>query len=87
MDFSNKMLSNIFKIVLWSIVAVAAVYLLFHMIPVILIAAATIWAVYKIVKWADKKKKTHIDAYIKSSDDDFSYEKDKAIDVDYKDVK
>lgn len=87
MDFSNKILPNILKTVLWSIVAIAAVCLLFKVIPVILTAAIVIWAVYKIVKLTNEKGRSHINASVKNSKDDFSCEKDKAIDVDYKDVK
>lgn len=87
MDFSTKNLSNIFKIVLGSIVTIAAVYLFFNIFPVILIAALIIWAVYKTVKWTGKRKKSHIDVVSKNSKDNFSYDKSKIIDVDYEDVK
>lgn len=92
MSFSNK---SVFGTIGALIIAILAISLFVKILPVILIAGVTIWGVVKITKWFENKsngkmgsnKKEKISSEFASSDDEFGYDKENVVDVDYTEVK
>lgn len=92
MSFSNK---RVFGTIGALIIAILAISLFIKALPVLLIAGVTIWGVFKITKWFENKsngkmganKKEKISSEFASADDEFSYDKENVVDVDYTEVK
>lgn len=92
MSFSNK---RIFSAIGILIIAILAMSLFIKILPVLLVAGVTIWGVFKITKWFENKssgkmqnnKKDKIAEEFSSTDEEFAYDKDNVVDVDYTEIR
>lgn len=87
MEFLNKSVPKILKMIIYGVIAVAAIYLLVSILPWVLITILVIWAVYKGIKFFSKNKSTDIHNVKGNEVDKFTKNKDNIIDVEYQDVK
>lgn len=92
MSFSNKRALSTIGIL---IIAILAISLFVKILPVLLVAGVTIWGVFKITKWFENKssgkmqtnRKDKIAEEFSSADEEFVYDKDNVVDVDYTEIK
>ena len=93
MDFINKGLSSILNVLFYGAIFFLVIYLLFSIVPIILVALAVIWAIIKIVKkitsWGSKsgssKEEDNIEIIKNVSSEGLSNRE--VIDVDYREVR
>jgi|GEM_PF-2372021 len=92
MSFSNK---RVFGTIGVLVIAILAISLFIKILPVLLVAGVTIWGVFKITKWFENKssgkmqtnKKDKIAEEFSSTDEEFAYDKDNVVDVDYTEIR
>ncbi|MFL0248891.1 hypothetical protein ACJDT4_00530 [Clostridium neuense] len=92
MSFSNK---RILGTIGGLVIAFLAISLFIKILPVLLVAGVTIWGVFKITKWFENKssrkmqtnKKDKISEEFSSIDEEFAYNKDNVVDVDYTEIR
>lgn len=89
MEFLNKSVPKILKMIIYSVIAVVAIYLLVSILPWVLITILVIWAAYKGIKFFNNNKSTNVqNQNIKENEEDkFTNNKNNIIDVEYQDVK
>lgn len=94
MDFINKGLSSILNILFYGVIFFLVIYLLFHIVPIILVVLAVAWLVIKGVKkvkgWDSRrngssKGKDSIEIINDVTSEDLSNRE--VVDVDYREVR
>jgi len=89
MDFINKGLSSILNVLFYGAIFFLVIYLLFSIVPIILVALAVIWAIIKIVKkitsWGSSKEEDNIEIIKNVTSEGLS--NGEVIDVDYREVR
>ena len=93
MNFINKGLSSILNVIFYGVIFLLVIYLLFNIVPIILVVLVVTWAVIKAIKmvktWGSRKGNSKVEDNIEVIKNVASEElpNREVIDVDYREVR